>query len=113
MQLRNQHMSKARELFPDENNMTNQFEMYRKQYMTDEERRLMPLMWTWEENRCVPMNLHNVRTYTEAKSFNDSPKKSIADVKQKPITHEHESASWFQCKDKDGNVTFSNVGCPE
>ncbi|HPY07691.1 MAG TPA: DUF2845 domain-containing protein [Smithellaceae bacterium] len=113
MQLRNQHMSKARELFPDENNMTNQFKMYREQYMTDEERILMPLQWRVDENRCVPMNLRNVRTYTEPNSFKDSPKKTIADVKQKPITHENESGSWFQCKDKDGNVTLSNVSCPE
>ena len=114
MQLRIQHMAKARELFPDERNMTNQFEMYRQQYMTDEERKLMPLFVTINANHCVPMNLlHNVRTYTEPKSFKDSPNKSIADVKQKPITNEHESGSWFQCKDKDGNVTLSNVGCPE
>lgn len=113
MQLRQQHIVKASQLFPDERNITKQFEMYREQYMTDEERKLMPLQWPWEENRCVPMNLHNVRTYIETKSFKDSPNKSIADVQQKPITHEHESGSWFQCKDKDGNVTFSNVGCPE
>ena len=112
-QLRQQHIAKANQLFPDERNITKQFEMYRQQYMTDEERKLMPIYTTMDANHCVPMNLHNVRPYLDSKSFKDSPKKTIADVKQKPITHEHESSSWFQCKDKDGNVTFSNVGCPE
>ena len=113
MQLRIQHVSKARELFPDERNVTNQFEMYRQQYMTDEERKLMPLFTTMDANHCVPRNLYNVRTYMESKSFKDSPDKTIADVKQKPVTNEHESSVWVQCKDKDGNVTLSNVGCPE
>ncbi len=113
LQLRAQHNAKARELFPDEKNVNKRFEMYYQQYMTDEEKKLMPPHWTWDENRCVPMNLHNVRTYTESKAFKDSPDKIIADKNQKPITNNNESSACFKCVDKDGNVTLSNVGCPK
>lgn len=40
---RNRHLAKARELFPNEKNITNRFEMYRQQYMNDEERQLFPV----------------------------------------------------------------------
>jgi hypothetical protein len=111
-QLRNQHMAKARELFPDETNMTKLFEMYRQQYMTDEERKQMPLYITMDTNPCVPKH-HNPNTLISTKSYKPSPAEIKAETKQKSSINNSESSFWFQCKDRDGNVTFSNVGCPE
>lgn len=112
-QLKIQHVAKARELFPEGTNITIKFEKYRQQYMTDEERKLFPIFTTMDANHCAPMNLYNVRTYIPTKSHEPSPDKIIAEKKQEPNMNNSESSSCFQCKDRDGNVTFSNVGCPE
>lgn len=39
---RNRHLAKARELFPNERSIDKYWEMYRQQYMTEEERILIP-----------------------------------------------------------------------
>ena len=39
---RNGHLAKARELFPNDKNIDKYWEMYRQQYMTEEERILIP-----------------------------------------------------------------------
>jgi len=111
--LRDLHLAKARELFPEEKNVTTRFEMYRQQYMTDEERKLFTLFIDKKAEFCVPKHLHNIRTSISIKSHESVPEKVNAEKKQEPRINESESSSWFQCKDKDGNVTLSNVGCPE
>lgn len=175
-QLRDTHMSRARKVFPNENNMTTQFEMYRQGYLTEEERKLLPVFFGRSKDPCVPKPLHNVRTdlvelqglvrgpvkktqrhdpktgltftstgydffpdpqavitpvpypppngtiYHPIKQHDSVPDKQYEPAPEKPITEKkHEpmpekksdSSAWFQCKDKDGNVTISNVGCPE
>ena len=161
-------MSRARKVFPNENNMTTQFEMYRQGYMTEEERKLLPVFFGRSKDPCVPKPLHNVRTdlvelqglvrgpvkkkqmhdpktgltftstgydffpdpqavitpvpypqpngtiYHPIKQHDSVPDKKHEPVPEKPITEKNSDSSvWFQCKDKDGNVTISNVGCPE
>ena len=92
--LRGQHMAKARELFPDEKNITTQFEMYRQKYMTDKERKLIPLFISRDTDPCQDQRRHEERT----KKKNEQNMNNV------------ESGDWFRCKDKDGNVTLSNVG---
>jgi hypothetical protein len=112
-QLRIQHIAKAQELFPEGTNITIKFEMYRQEYMTDEERKLFPLYTNTRAEFCVPKHLHNIRTFIPIKSHDLLPDKIIAEKKQEPNMTNSESSVWVQCKDKDGNVTLSNVGCPE
>ena len=111
--LRNLHLAKARELFPEEKNVTTRFEMYRQQYMTDEERKLFTLFIDKKAEFCVPKHLHNIRTSIPIKSNESVPDNVIGEKKQEPSMKESESNALFQCIDKDGNVTLSNIGCPE
>lgn len=95
--LRGQHMAKALELFPNENNITTRFEMYRQKYMTDKERQQIPLFISSDTDPCKAQRRYEERT----------KKKNEQNI------NESESGAWFRCKDKDGNVTLSNVGCSE